>query len=373
MLKNRDHCPPANVMHYPFKAYSYLGLHDNEFSCFNKVVAAGHRSFAYEFHKKQCYGGEGTNSWTKPKQGYTVFQNNIDFYGCIILFSKYQKEMGSPCLKTCRRRLLELSSDRFRTFFFNVMYKPKVKYLTITVEINEYTIHTQRFDESHLNKLLYERIDYERKYPSREDLMRVKFTSDTYFGARDMNCFYRTASKGEGKNCMFYVSAYSSVPWGAGNFVTLLYSFHDANIYEYPQVKIVGEYTMSDGSGKGAFTQYIDVRNKAEPRIILDKEIGVCMGEYKEIAPVVYIDSVVFNAYKLITFYWKYITRAWLFEIELKKGIPTVIDTEKKYYQKKGKLIFVEALPIHTGWYELTVFSPFGISKNMTYINVYKG
>ena len=416
MFPNQHYCPQTHGYHRPFANYKkYLSSSiKNDLDCMEVALKDGSRSVAYNMdikvrpkgftHKTEryrCFGGKAIQTWASkakiPK--YSHLYDDVyeyDLNHCDIIRSHFDKEFGVKCSKSCQKMKKYRRITPYKTILYKLNYLTELEYLEIKVEINNKLVYDRTHYAFHLfhaklgdiyasslfasiyDEYLPSEMDPEfvrllREVQNRDDYKKKKLQ---YKGLEYTDCI--TSSENADKQfCEVYITPFASVPWGTGHMLTFNFLMRKLTIYEdQTSVKVYGNYKHKY-SFTTSYVQYIELRNTAEPRVSLPKEVGICLHHLKEIEPIIKRDSHFVTYFGNEKPYWWKVTEDSMFFRGTETPIKPLTSTNSKDFSTiftcNHKLIVYEAHPHHSGVYKFVLTSPFGLAMAKTRIKVYRG
>ena len=417
LFPNQHYCPQTHGYHRPFANYKKYLSPSIKYSrdCLEIALKDGSRSIAYEYwhgiqpkgfthetERYRCFGGKAIQTWAAkakiPK--YQHLYNDVqqhDLNNCDIIRSHFDKEFGVKCSKSCQKMKKYRRNSRYKTILFKLNYFTEFEYIEIKVEINNKLVYDRTHYVFHLShaKLghiyvssLFASI-YDEYLPSEMDPEFVKLLREVqnrhdykkrklqYKGLEYTDCI--TSSENAHKQfCEVYITPFASVPWGSGHMLTFNFLMRKLTIYEdQTSVKVYGNYKNKHSFFPSSYVQYIELRNTAEPRVSLPKEIGICLHRFKEIEPIIERDSHFVTYFGNEKPYWWKVTEDNKFfrgtETPIKPHTSTNSKDFSTIFTFNHKLIVYEAHTHHSGIYKFVLTSPFGSAMAKTRIMVYQG
>lgn len=350
---DKEICPLKNAHHRAYEGYDRCAEPDWEngyikplVQQLEKILQKGHRYYYTDKESLSVCSGPAIFTWFQSTKEKT----------CDSIFSKYDKEYGSSCQKSCNK-IQPNKDEKYR--LYAIKYGSLFDTIIIKLELN--------------GKIFFEK-EYKLPYVEKDDKNQtVAISPSNIFNNLEYNdCQSSKKISPIYGGCASYFSQYSSKEHGFGSIATFTYLFRSAEtlkmIPSYPQIIIHGEYKRKNRVGK-KFKKYITIKHASKPVITLDKHIGICKGSDRVIAPNAHISEPSFIDRAIFNYKWKKVT---LETFDEKEKLDDVNNVESIQIDREKMVIF-NASSIHRGTYEFKVETPFGTSYARTTLEVYSG
>lgn len=355
VIPNSRYCVRKEFAQKPYFGYKEYRTYENidQNRCIREAIKGGSRTLSYTKENKKCLGGPALNGWVQT----------------------YIEENCKPV-----DWVLDDNIRHFTTSVFRLHYMTDVERLELYVYADDTLVYYKDYKTS---VGLRGQGDLWTSFIPTRYWMDVGWakSSDTaersvYQQLNNNGMLYHDCktSKANQKNplCASDFSIHGSKNFGTGYFLTFTFAFRNKIVYDKSNIRVEGIYQYrNQRTPPKKFIQYIDIRQKGEPKIKLNEQIGICNNQKKEIQPVVKLNSVFFNGHNMIKYDWK------KYHPESKTQKESLTDIPLKYssvYKKGSKLIFPRATKGIDGLYQFMVDSPLGAAiaiTNITVMNVY--
>ncbi|XP_065674753.1 uncharacterized protein LOC105843411 isoform X5 [Hydra vulgaris] len=364
------YCPFQHKYFHPFENLKqYYGINEDPLRCFNEAIQDGHHSFFYDGNR--LLAGKQTNVMATLKNGV---------YECVYITEESYRQYMMLCEKNCSSYNDANYNPKYTREFFKLIKTSLWKKINLKVDVNGVLKYkTSLFVEDYQDLMGAFRTRsnfYETEFYTHVDKVAsinqtiypiVQYLDCNTGEAYSLNGFYPFKLN---EACVSLFTPYGSIPQGTGHFLTFLYMFPVKSYPVYPRVKIYGEAYYANNE-KSYFEQTYDVQHISKPVIILDSNIGICKGEYREIVPTIKISGVKFNGWNTLKYSWSWINEETFEAKETINLIQASFLTNQAIYIRQEKLIIIRADDWHTKTYLFEVDSILGKTSKRTKITVY--